>query len=130
VKRVPVRPPTRQTPAPAPPLPAPAQNFILHGPVGTLEVSPGHPADTRQVSAEHPAGVPETPAGHPKPRAPAGSAVLFERKSGKAKRRMNVYFDPDVFARLEEHCRAEDEDLSRYINDAVARSLGAKGGRR
>lgn len=83
-----------------------------------------------KVSAERPAGVSQTPAGHPKPRAAAGSAVLFERKRGGPKRRMNVYFDPEVFALLEEYCRAEDEDLSRFINAAVAKALGAKGGRR
>jgi hypothetical protein len=83
-----------------------------------------------QVSERHPAGVSQTPAGHPKPRAAAGSAVLFERKRGGPKRRMNVYFDPEVFALLEEYCRAEDEDLSRFINAAVAKALGAKGGRR
>lgn len=82
-----------------------------------------------KVSERHPAGVSETPARHPKPRAAAGSAVLFERKRGGPKRRCNVYFTPETFAALEEHCRAEDEDLSRVIDVAVREHLARKGRR-
>lgn len=82
-----------------------------------------------QVSERHPAGVSQTPTGHPKPRAAAGSAVLFERKRGPAKRRMNVYFTPETFAALEEYCTREDEDLSRVIDVAVREHLARKGRR-
>ena len=124
-------------------------------PADTREVSPRHPADTPQVSrprdeafwrgalagdvaaAGHPAGVSETPgehpggvsqvsAGHPKPRAPAGTAVMFARKRGRPKRRMNVYFNEDTFQLLEEHCASENEELSRVIDRAVREYLRAR----
>jgi hypothetical protein len=79
-----------------------------------------------EVSEGHPSGVSQTPGRHPKPRAAAGSAVLFERKRGPAKRRMNVYFTPETFALLEEHCAREDVDLSRVIDVAVREHLARK----
>lgn len=60
---------------------------------------------------------------HPKPRAPAGSAALFERKRGGPKRRMNVYFRPETFEALQEFCEREDEDLSVVIDRAVQEYL-------
>lgn len=75
-------------------------------------------------------GVSQTPTGHsagvsqtPKPRAAAGSAVLFERKRGPAKRRCNVYFREAVFARLEEYCARTGDELSRFIDAAVEDAL-------
>lgn len=79
-----------------------------------------------RVSAEHLAGVSETPAKHPKARAAAGTAVIFERKRGGPKRRMNVYFTPGTFAALEAHCHASGEDLSRFIDAAVAAELARR----
>lgn len=83
------------------------------------EVSAGHPPDTSQVSPRH-----------PRPRREAGSAVLFERKRGPAKRRMNVYFSPETFALLEEYCARTGDEMSRFIDGAVARALDEKGERR
>lgn len=79
-----------------------------------------------QVSARHPPDTSQTPA---KPRREAGSAVMFERKRGPAKRRCNVYFTPDTFAELEEYCAREDEDLSRVIDRAVKEHLARKASR-
>lgn len=78
------------------------------------------------VATEHPAGVSETPARHPKARAASGTAVLFERQRGPAKRRMNVYFRQETFAALEAHCRVTGEDLSRFIDAAVAAEIARR----
>lgn len=79
-----------------------------------------------KVSAEHPVGVSQTPDRHPKPRAAAGSAVLFERKRGGPKRRMNVYFTPEVHRRLEEYCARTGDEMSRFIDTAVEHALDIK----
>ncbi len=130
--------------APATPLEPPPEvaDAWIHGRApDTRQVSAGHPADTPSApvrdqafweralgggdptSPGHPAGVSQVSARHPKPRAPAGSAVLFERKRGGPKRRMNVYFTPGVFDALREYCAREDEDLSDVIDRAVAELL-------
>jgi hypothetical protein len=88
---------------------------FIHGVPGVIGVSARHPPDTSQVSP-----------GHPKPRAAAGSAVLFERKRGPAKRRMNVYFTPEVHRRLEEYCARTGDEMSRFIDTAVEHALDVK----
>lgn len=76
-----------------------------------------------QVSARHPPDTSQTPA---KPRREAGSAVLFERKRGPARRRMNVYFTPDVHRRLAEYCQRTGDEMSRFIDAAVEHALDVK----
>lgn len=121
---------------------APSQVSARH-PADTRQVSGEHPADTSGArlgpvrdqafwertlggdagSPGHLAGVSQVSARHPKPRAPAGSAVLFERKRGRPKRRMNVYFRTETFDALREYCAREEEDLSGVIDRAVAELL-------
>lgn len=128
-------PPAAAPATPREPPPEVADAWIHGAARGVPQVSPGHPADTPpggyledlplrgQTHARHPAGVSEVSGGHPKPRAPAGSAVLFERKRGQPKRRMNVYFQTSTFDALQEYCARRGEDLSVVIDRAVAELL-------
>lgn len=100
--------------------------WVKGGASGVSQAPDEHLPGVPQVFLEHLGDTSQVSARHLKPRAAPGSAALFARKRGAPKRRTNVYFRQEVFARLEAYCARTGDELSEFIDAAVARALDAK----
>ena len=49
---------------------------------------------------------------------------IVTRAKGKTRRRMTIYFDPEVAEKLVEYCEEEGREISKYVNSLVKRELG------
>ncbi len=49
---------------------------------------------------------------------------IVTRAKGKTRRRMTIYFDPEVAEKLVEHCEEEGREISKYVNSLVKKGLG------
>ena len=51
---------------------------------------------------------------------------VVQRKNGRQRRRMTLYFDPEIAAQLTAYCATEGRELSHFVNEAVRRRLPQK----
>ena len=60
-----------------------------------------------------------------KPRKEPRPRAVVERRGGRLRRRMTIYFPPELARRLLVHCAREDREASEVVTDAVRRHLAA-----
>jgi len=48
---------------------------------------------------------------------------IVTRKGGKKRRRMTIYFDPDVAEKLVTYCEEEGREISKFVSNLVAKDL-------
>lgn len=88
-------------------------------------IAKGRPETSRDVTG-HPETSEDTPRRPETSRAPQGSKVLVERRSGDIKRRVTIYFEPRTAQRLEEYCEAERYAMSDVVTIAVREHLARR----
>jgi hypothetical protein len=64
----------------------------------------------------------------PKTSAPPKSRTLVARKDGTERRRTTVYFEPELFKRLNVYCAQQDLEISQVVGEAVEAFLGRQPG--
>lgn len=85
----------------------------------------GHPT-TSQDTPRRPETPEDTPRRPTSSRAPQGSKVLVERRSGDIKRRVTIYLEPITARRLEEYCDEERHPMSDVVTAAVREYLAKR----